>query len=78
MGKTSKNQSDLVRENTDRKLPQVTEKVFLPGIQYLHTKPIEEIANALAAVLKSRQNIKSLTYKLGEYIEITSDSDSTI
>lgn len=64
-------QDDLVHQQSDVKPDEATERLRLPGIKTLHTKNLAAIGEALANVLKSRPNITSLTYKIGEYVEIT-------
>jgi hypothetical protein len=56
-------------------MTSTTERIVLPGIETLHLKPADEVAQALTNVLKSRAHITSIRYQVGAYIEITSDSD---
>jgi hypothetical protein len=49
----------------------VTDKIVVPGIQLLHEKPTLEVAEVIATILKSRQNIVKLTYVLGSHFEVT-------
>lgn len=64
-------QEDHVKEDLyNRKVERVT-KLNMPGIKTLHTRPLPEIAAALAAALKSTPDIKELRYVVGQYIEIT-------
>jgi hypothetical protein len=68
--KTSKTQEDIVTSETQ--FPeQTTVKVAVPGIQILHTKSTEEIAEVLSNVMRSHSNVVEMRYVLGEYIELT-------
>jgi len=66
-GITPKTQSDLVDQN----MKDVTDILKLPGIEALHTKPVEEIAAVLANLLKSRVGITSLKFVVGSHVEVT-------
>ncbi len=76
----AKSQTELVDEalanKGGKKFTEITEKLSLPGVTSLHLKSFDEIGAFLSNILKSRRGIKSITYRVGEYIEITSDSDS--
>lgn len=75
------NQEQLVKEKLGHESKvrhDITEKLSIPGIENLHLKPVEEIALVLANVIKSRRAIKSFTYQVGEYIEISSESEVKI
>lgn len=69
-----KTQADLVTEDKGFQEKRITRKVVIPGLNILHTKPIEDIAEVLALVIKSQNNIVEIRYVLGEYIELTYDS----
>ena len=64
-------QDDHVKEELGYQPEEMTRKVTLPGMAKLHEKPIAEIAEALANVLRSEREILKLTYHVGESIEIT-------
>lgn len=66
-----KTQADIVSESMGIAPAETVERIHLPGINALHVKTKEEIAEALSNVLKSRNNIKALRYVVGEYIELT-------
>lgn len=65
------NQADIVRDNKDYVPETTTEKVRVPGIETLHEKPADEIAEVLALVLRSRSNVVAIKYELGSHIELT-------
>ena len=67
----ARTQSDLVTEELLSQPRTTKEKLRLPGIEKLHTKTKEEIAETLAMVLKSRPNIVQLDYVVGKWIEVT-------
>lgn len=59
----------LVAEKTEDRMR--TDKVKVPGLEFLHTKSKAEIAEVLTTVLKSRQNIKKFSWELGKpFIEV--------
>ena len=64
-------QNDLLQEEVMSQPVVSKENVKLPGIEVLHTKTKEEIAEVLAMILKSRGNIVSMNYVLGKSIELT-------
>jgi hypothetical protein len=66
------NQTEVVRKaiETERR-EEVKEKIKLPGIETLHTKSMEDIAEVLTNVIKSKTNIKEMRWVLGSYIELT-------
>ena len=66
----AQNQEDLVREAMGYQPKEVTRKVNLPGLTALHNKSTVEIAETLALVLKSENNIVEIRYRVGEYIEL--------
>jgi hypothetical protein len=55
-----------------------TERLYLPGIETLHFKATDEVAAVLANVIKSHANVTVLTYHVGKFVEITSQSDMSI
>lgn len=67
----AKNQADLVLESGDIKEAFTTMKIKVPGIDVLHTKSKQEIAEVLANVLKSQNNIVQFKYNVGQSIEVT-------
>jgi hypothetical protein len=70
--KASKTQEDIVINSGEGYTPeQTTIKVAVPGIQNLHTKSTEEIAEVLSNVMRSRSNVTAIKYVLGKYIELT-------
>lgn len=66
-----KTQDDIVRQDQGYQPSEVVRKVRIPGIEILHTKPVNEIAETLANVLRSERSIKKLTYTVGKDIELT-------
>jgi len=72
--KTNKTQEDIVLADTIYTPEQTTVKVAVPGVQQLHTKSTEEIAEVLSNVLRSRSNVVEIKYVLGEYIELTTQA----
>lgn len=66
-----KTQADVVADDKGFKEKLEKRKVVVPGLNILHTKPVEDIAEVLALVMKSQNNIVELKYVLGEYIELT-------
>jgi len=71
----ARTQDDIVAQQQPVKPKEVTRKVGLPGVAQLHTRSTEEIAEVLAVVLKSERNITRLDWKIGEFIELTTESD---
>tara|TARA_B100001765_G_C19295806_1_gene246477 strand:- start:243 stop:470 length:228 start_codon:yes stop_codon:yes gene_type:complete len=69
--KTNKTQGDLVANDSPYTPEQATKKIVVPGIQSLHMKSTEEIAEVLSNVLRSQSNVVEIRYVLGEYIELT-------
>jgi hypothetical protein len=69
--KTNKTQGDIVMDNSLYTPEQTTVKVAVPGIQSLHTRSTEEIAEVLSNVMKSQSNVVEVRYVLGKYIELT-------
>lgn len=63
-------QEDHVREELGVQEPTRVVRKTPPGIKQLHTLPITEVAEVLATVLKSEKGVVSVTYKVGEYIEL--------
>lgn len=68
-----KTQDDIVREDQGYKPQELTRKVLLPGIEQLHTKSIQEIAEVLANVLRMERSITKFTWEIGKHIELTVD-----
>ena len=64
-------QEDIVREGRGYVPEVTTERVMIPGIETLHEKPADEIAEALAIILRSRNNIVAIKYELGSHVELT-------
>ena len=65
-----KTQADHVAEEMGVVTEYDREKVSLPGVKTLHNQSTQEIAEALAIILKSRMGIVEMNYKVGEYIEL--------
>lgn len=69
--KTPKNQHELMLEDSkDLERPK-TEIVKIPGIENLHNKSYEDVVEAFVMVFKSRSNVESLKYVVGEHFEFT-------
>jgi len=64
-------QDDLVKMSQGLQSTEVTEKVVVPGVEALHLRKPEEIADVLVNVMKSQANIIKFTYVLGSHFEIT-------
>ena len=69
--KTNKTQEDIVLNDSPYTPEQTTTRIAVPGIQSLHTKPTEQIAEVLSNVLRSHSNVVEIKYVLGKYIELT-------
>ena len=69
--KTNKTQGDIVEGSLPYTLEQTTVRVAVPGIQNLHTRSTEEIAEVLSNVMRSQSNVVEIKYVLGKYIELT-------
>ena len=65
-----RSQADIVRDANQQEERVVREKLSLPGIRELHTRPIADVAEVLANTLKSRANVKEVHWVLGQYIEL--------
>jgi len=65
------NQADIIRDNKDFVPETETERIRVPGIETLHEKSADEIAEVLALVLRSRNNVVAIKYELGSHIELT-------
>ena len=74
MSSVMKSQSDLVAADQGYEPKEVVHKVSVPGLKSLHNKSISEIAEVLASVIKSKNNVVELRYRVGEFIELTSSS----
>jgi len=65
-------QADIVRERSADEPRVVTERLQLPGVEVLHGRPREEVANILATVvLKAKKDMVEIRWVLGQYIEIS-------
>jgi hypothetical protein len=64
-------QEDIVRDQKGYVPETITERVTIPGIETLHERPSDEIAEALAIIIRSRNNITAIRYELGKFIELT-------
>ena len=73
--RTNKTQEDIVIDDSPYTPEQNTVKISVPGIQSLHTKSTEEIAEVLSNVIKSQSNVVEIKYVLGKYIELTTQED---
>lgn len=73
--RTPKTQSDIVAMSIlDRPQPGtiISEKVNIPGIESLHFKTRDEIAEVIVNTLKSRPLIQKISWEVGkDYIEIS-------
>lgn len=72
-----KTQQDIVNqmkmeEETTLGEQQFKRKVAVPGIQTLHQKSADEIAEVLTNVLRSQPDITEIRWVVGEFIELTS------
>lgn len=65
-------QDDIVRDQAGYLPPEEVRKVVLPGIETLHTRPIPEIAEVLANVLRMETNVTELKWVVGKHFELTS------
>jgi len=74
-GSKSKDQQTQVNNELATQNNTVTDKLNIPGIKTLHTKPVDEIAAVLANLIKSRAGITKLTYNIGEDVEVTYNSN---
>ena len=68
-------QDDIVKHDQGFQPQEVTDRVTIPGIELLHEKSTDEIAEVLTMVLRSRPNIRRFTYVVGSHFEITTVSD---
>lgn len=70
-----KTQADhVVEEMAGLQPKESVQRVVVPGIELLHQKPINEIAEVLANVLRSAPNIVRLDYVIGSHIELTTQN----
>lgn len=67
----AKTQDDLVKQDQGFKPKEEIVKVGLPGIEQLHTKSTDEIAEILAVILKSERGIQRLNWEIGKGIDLT-------
>lgn len=70
-----KTQDDHVKEDLGYQPKEVTRNVTIPGLDTLHQKPIPEIAEVLANVLRSERNIIKMIFTVGKGIELTTGVD---
>jgi len=70
-----KTQNDHVRQDKGFQPETVVRKVTVPGMKTLHERTTREIAEVLANVLRSEQNIIELRYVLGDCIELVTRPD---
>ena len=68
--RTKKTQEDIVINERPYSPEQTTTKVVVPGIQSLHTRSTEEIADVLSNIIRSRSNVIEIRYVLGQYVEL--------
>lgn len=66
-----KTQADHVTEMLENKPETVVERVSMPGINELHLKHFDEIAECLTTIVKSRDNIVQMRWVIGDRIELT-------
>lgn len=66
--KKGRTQEDLVRVIPEEKV--VTDILKIPGIEDLHNKSFEEMAEVLANIIKSRRGMVELKWVIGERIEV--------
>jgi hypothetical protein len=72
MAAAFKTQADLIREKSRDEETVATEKLRLPGIETLHLRTREEVAEVFAnVVLRARKDMMEVKWVLGQYIEIT-------
>lgn len=64
------NQEELVKKARGYQPETIIEKIGLPGIETLHERGIEEVADTLANVIKSRANVVSVKFTVGKAIEL--------
>ena len=57
-------QDDMVKQDQGYEQKEVVVQVAIPGIDQLHTKSTDEIAEVLAVVLKSEKNIVRLDWNV--------------
>ena len=71
--RSQKTQDDIVRDELGYQPTEEVRKVRLPGIESLHQRPINEIGEVLANVLRMEANVKEMRFVVGKYIELTID-----
>ena len=64
------NQMDHVKEMKGIQPEVVSVKVTTPGLDQLHLRNFDEIAETLTNVLRSQANIQELRWKIGQGIEL--------
>jgi hypothetical protein len=72
---TPKTQDDLVAQAEGVVSQTTTRKMLIPGIEELHKRPVAEIAEILANVLRLERNVVRLTWEVGKYFEFTTGPD---
>lgn len=66
-----RNQGEVVKKFLEEHTETVKrDKLRIPGLEILHTKPFDEQAETLVNILKSRKGIREIRWVLGEFIEI--------
>lgn len=67
-----KTQADIVAEYHNKgTLPEIkTESIRLPGLETLHTKSLQEVAEIITNVLKSRSNLVGIKWMFGSSMEL--------
>jgi len=63
-------QMDHVKQDKGFQPEYVERKVAIPGLQNLHEKPVQEIAEVIANVLRTERNVVEFHYVLGESITL--------
>jgi len=67
---SAKNQAELVEQKLGVRAEIEKDNVVVPGIKTLHTRSVEDIAETLAVVLRSRPNIVSFKFVVGSHVEV--------
>ena len=71
-----RNQEDIVRASLNDNV--VTQKVGYPNADKVHTLPVNELADILARVIKSRPNVVEFRYVLGDGFYLTYEKPSPL
>ena len=66
-----KNQEEIVKNDLLKEPQLIKDRLDLPGLKEMHKGSVNDLAQIIAMVLKSRSNIVKLEYVVGDYIEIT-------